>query len=57
MQRALLIVNRKARRARLDLTSGIKFLEERGMSVMTHQIANPAEIPTVIRRFGPSAES
>lgn len=56
MQRALLIANSKARKGRLDLTAGIKLLEQHGMSVTTRLVHKPQDISAVIQRVGPWAD-
>lgn len=56
MQRALLIVNSKARKGRFDLTPGIELLEQYGMVVTTRRVHEPRDIAAVIQRVGPWAD-
>lgn len=55
-QRALLLINRKARRGREELNSAIRWLEQHNFALIKPVIKTPHSIPELIKRFGPEVD-
>lgn len=55
-RQALIVVNRRGRRGRSDLSRGIHRLEEAGIDVFVTYCRDPERVPEVIQRFAPAAD-